>query len=191
MGPRPCGRGRPEAAGQCLQRPAGFNGATALRPWTVVYAAESGRGAFRLQWGHGLAAVDGRKPRADRHQAKASMGPRPCGRGRAARACTWSPSWPASMGPRPCGRGRAGTTTTTIRRAPSFNGATALRPWTAHHVLGVDWEADHCFNGATALRPWTASQPPPGRTRPSSFNGATALRPWTDQRRAITIAKRI
>ena len=84
-----------------------------------------------LQWGHGLAAVDGcwppcsrrarscfngatalrpwtgRQPRRIRQPPRrASMGPRPCGRGRSqARARGTVQVW-ASMGPRPCGRGR-------------------------------------------------------------------------------------
>ena len=84
-----------------------FNGATALRPWTAecdgpaadykvglqwghglaavdgALAATTPAEARELQWGHGLAAVDGGADRAWRHlPLRASMGPRPCGRGR-------------------------------------------------------------------------------------------------------------
>ena len=62
-----------------------------------------------LQWGHGLAAVDGAYPG------------------------------------QPLGQNH------------SFNGATALRPWTV--VLFATSAAEvECFNGATALRPWTGPQ---------------------------------
>ena len=214
MGPRPCGRGRRAAARQppcqdgCFNgatalrpwtggqpvRSAGmrtsFNGATALRPWTVRgkpqpiipdstlqwghgLAAVDGIGnAFlmcadiTLQWGHGLAAVDGRARRIRRRRRSASMGPRPCGRGRSS----------ARSEPQ--------------RYFPSFNGATALRPWTEDGQRSL-YVLDLGFNGATALRPWTAGIWPLTRSFPSAsmgprpcgrcgrFNGATALRPWT------------
>ena len=37
----------------------GFNGATALRPWTGGDGDGMEQARDRLQWGHGLAAVDG------------------------------------------------------------------------------------------------------------------------------------
>ena len=85
-----------------------------------------------LQWGHGLAAVDGRCSRTSCSAGRASMGPRPCGRGRSQ----------AMPGGRP---------------ARSFNGATALRPWTANQGSELHCRR-HGFNGATALRPWTAGR---------------------------------
>ena len=133
-----------------------FNGATALRPW-MGELADVSAAVFRLQWGHGLAAVDGGNVYCGaRGPNGASMGPRPCGRG-------WAPAFPgepcahwlqwghglaavdgpprdrrhgraggASMGPRPCGRGwlliAAGVAAAAII---GFNGATALRPWMA------------------------------------------------------------
>ena len=88
------------------------------------------------------------------HQA--SMGPRPCGRGRR-RSCGRRRCGPcASMGPRPCGRGRVCGTFWTWRKPTCFNGATALRPWTAITRRATAARAP-CFNGATALRPWTAA----------------------------------
>ena len=36
-----------------------FNGATALRPWTEVWPCDGDDESLVLQWGHGLAAVDG------------------------------------------------------------------------------------------------------------------------------------
>ena len=38
-----------------------FNGATALRPWTVLRRMAEWAAKHELQWGHGLAAVDGRQ----------------------------------------------------------------------------------------------------------------------------------
>ena len=38
---------------------ASFNGATALRPWTDRQVGICRTSVFELQWGHGLAAVDG------------------------------------------------------------------------------------------------------------------------------------
>ena len=107
----------------------GFNGATALRPWTDRPA----------------------KKRAP--VSPASMGPRPCGRGRAAPAAASPPS-------------------------SGFNGATALRPWTAVQ-LAIGLTVGVGFNGATALRPWTVPTARAATTGRTSFNGATALRPWT------------
>ena len=107
MGPRPCGRGR--RVRRRHARP---------RRWASMGPRPCGRGrldlalvyepaAVGLQWGHGLAAVDGDPPgRRHARRGRASMGPRPCGRGRT--------------------RPQAGH-----GRAARFNGATALRPWTA------------------------------------------------------------
>ena len=226
MGPRPCGRGRKDGfprfrvivklqwghglavdgnrPHQTSTGPSCFNGATALRPWTVRPPAAPPRVSRPLQWGHGLAAVDGycrlrhepapprsfngatalrpwtgrtgawctaherpasmgprpcgrgrqgRPRRGVGRPARASMGPRPCGRGRPRRAARGLRGPPASMGPRPCGRGRT-MTKEMHRRARSFNGATALRPWTAVTVSTM-WTGPGSFNGATALRPWT------------------------------------
>ena len=95
----------------CARRPheqatESFNGATALRPWTALVARHLGA-ADGLQWGHGLAAVDGmRRVRHHPPRVRASMGPRPCGRGRRRRPRLRRQGRPASMGPRPCGRGR-------------------------------------------------------------------------------------
>ena len=133
MGPRPCGRGR--AAGGSINL-----------------------GTTLLQWGHGLAAVDGREPPRPRTRRRASMGPRPCGRGRSKGRGQAVYPGAASMGPRPCGRGRLVESEVRGPMLTSFNGATALRPWTAlrpdctHRTI-------RCFNGATALRPWTEPQP--------------------------------
>ena len=207
MGPRPCGRGRggrvydyaggavvlqwghglaavdgPWMASTRSTSTSCFNGATALRPWTVAstgglrvssyelqwghgLAAVDGVAACRLeqalellQWGHGLAAVDGaRRHRAPKEGARASMGPQPCGRGRRSPCTGFRAAAGASMGPRPCGRGR-------IDRPPRPRAAPAAsmgpRP---------------CGRGRRSFS-WSGMR---GRSR--SFNGATALRPWTGQ----------
>ena len=54
---------RPWTAMSAARRSAtasGFNGATALRPWTAAPLAGFVVAVVVLQWGHGLAAVDGR-----------------------------------------------------------------------------------------------------------------------------------
>ena len=83
-----------------------FNGATALRPWTGIALRRIRFCLAKLQWGHGLAAVDGRSPTRSTRWPGASMGPRPCGRGRLALRGLPVRCRQASMGPRPCGRGR-------------------------------------------------------------------------------------
>ena len=108
MGPRPCGRGRDESSDGALERVAGLQ-------WGHGLAAVDGGQPRRpyqartrgLQWGHGLAAVDGRRS----HAAAGAEGL-------------------ASMGPRPCGRGRRAVPRAPVMAPASFNGATALRPWT-------------------------------------------------------------
>ena len=159
-----------------------FNGATALRPWTAEHGWPQPRKSSWLQWGHGLAAVDGRcEYGVIAEPTPASMGPRPCGRGRRPKSGRRRVPCMASMGPRPCGRGR---------RVNARNGdrAAAELQW-GHGLAAVDGRSPKqnppariwCFNGATALRPWTALAP--SRCMPSwkCFNGATALRPWTDR----------
>ena len=88
-------------------RRAGFNGATALRPWTAATGGGKPVGRTRLQWGHGLAAVDGEAAQATlraRHELQ-------WGHGLAAvDGNAWRSLW---------------------KQTTCFNGATALRPWTA------------------------------------------------------------
>ena len=159
MGPRPCGRGRKNEGlrnllGDVLQwghglaavdgrtgrmrrrRPTGFNGATALRPWTASSRLSSCARASSLQWGHGLAAVDGSQP------------------------------WSAPS------------------RVWGFNGATALRPWTERidcpaELGGCGLQWGHGLAAVDGIRHATAPYPSIG------FNGATALRPWTAGRRRL------
>ena len=54
-----------------------------MRPWTAGKGPRRPHTRLKLQWGHGLAAVDGRSLGWIEMMAEeASMGPRPCGRGR-------------------------------------------------------------------------------------------------------------
>ena len=179
MGPRPCGRGRAVGDPTLIARYSRFNGATALRPWTVGdevrYALGGTRfnGATALRpWtdsiddgytvpSHSFNGATALRPwtgappaqrsrtgkcfngatalrpwtawrRRCRHDGNgpASMGPRPCGRGRSSSRRPAAQSCPASMGPRPCGRGREKRVMDSIMPEICFNGATALRPWT-------------------------------------------------------------
>ena len=154
MGPRPCGRGRRRRRRRTAST-ARFNGATALRPWTVVPGDGALGGRDVLQWGHGLAAVDGSR----------TVKPVGAGGGGFNGATALRP-WTEKAG-----------------RAPSlgyfgFNGATALRPWTADYILQS--ETGHQLQWGHGLAAvdggWGRRS---GRCGPGCFNGATALRPWT------------
>src|SRR5579875_2136875 len=157
----------------------GFNGATAIRPWRHYTRQGACKGRYLLQWSHGHTAVETLVHCvAHREVLRASMEPRPYGRGDtpavddervAGKALQWSHGhtavetaaqsgrstqnmW-ASMEPRPYGRGdfvdwRAGQ-----RRAFRFNGATAIRPWRLRGRPRRPTEFRR-FNGATAIRPW-------------------------------------
>ena len=141
-----------------------FNGTTALRPWTEKQYGGTPPDQYVLQWGHGLAAVDGLIGRPARigprmlqwgHGLAAVDGPEGV-RGQGAHG--------ASMGPRPCGRGRRAKPAYRRTRELCFNGATALRPWTVR-TCGAGAPVWTRFNGATALRPWTAHTGRRGRGR--------------------------
>ena len=127
MGPRPNGRGKAALKASSL-RASRVNGAAAKRPRKV----EAGRaliGKSLRQWGRGQTAAESTCPLFGANYPPASMGPRPNGRGKAAKIL--SVGWthgvngaaakrprkvahhaagrtvpPASMGPRPNGRGK-------------------------------------------------------------------------------------
>ena len=107
MGPRPFGRGRRAGAPCGVTRTCSFNGAATFRP-RKGSASTSGRGSqsgfngaatfrprkvaldrvlsaqgIQLQWGRDLSAAEGAQPEPD-GAPRASMGPRPFGRGRRA-----------------------------------------------------------------------------------------------------------
>ncbi len=132
MGPRPCDRGRlgryNEMAVLSMVRLQWVHGLVTVGD---PLGHRQGPSWTRLQWVHGLVTVgDERRLSQGSTEAKASMGPRPCDRGRQELcSCDGSPiklQWVhglvtvgdhtiattkeyldcASMGPRPCDRGR-------------------------------------------------------------------------------------
>src|SRR5260370_42501453 len=108
-----------------------FNGATSCRTWKLHISYLANQSAASLQWGHVLSDVETIRPRLSSSiLPKASMGPRPVGRGNHTGAKPRIPTiimlqWghvlsdletpsmadlpasvqAASMGPRPVGRG--------------------------------------------------------------------------------------
>ena len=130
MGPRPCGRGR------------------------AVLAADALGMDMKLQWGHGLAAVDGAYVDGLQGTSAASMGPRPCGRGR---TVDIAPEIMECAGLQ-WGHGLAAVD----GMVKAHDWAKVRRLQWGHGLAAVDGRfgvsaasAESSFNGATALRPWT------------------------------------
>ena len=96
-----------ELAGGCQ----GFNGAATFRSRKVVREVACPP-PIVLQWGRDLSVAEGagNVGRGARHATRASMGPRPFGRGRVIAGVQAAGIAAASMGPRPFGRGRCGNT---------------------------------------------------------------------------------
>ena len=108
---------------------------------------------------------------------RASMGPRPRGRGWRLARHIGRADGQASMGPRPRGRGWVPVH---MGRRMAAAASMGPRPRGRGWRLASHWcpSCGSCFNGATAARPWMAlPRLPPGIGRPC-FNGATAARPW-------------
>ncbi len=159
---------------------ASFNAATASRPWRTPVATWCQTAPDTLQCGHGLSAVENNPPVArSRSSGRASMRPRPLGRGERSTLCpirlhpggfnaaTASRPWRTCSRPR-----RPGA------RLVGFNAATASRPWRTGCRPGRRCSG-RGFNAATASRPWRTRTPRNGpRRRTRSFNAATASRPW-------------
>ena len=149
-----------------------------MRPWKE----EAGQGWFEtaaaLQWGHDLAAVKGALRRTSLPAGRRLQWGHDLA---AVEGCRWAYGWRrrgvASMGPRPCGRGRRGRVGAFGDMAAGFNGATTLRPWKARARRALRC-GRRCFNGATTLRPWKGLQGLGKRLDRLGFNGATTLRPW-------------
>ena len=216
MGPRPNGRGKSRRRRRrCL---AGrVNGAAAKRPRKAPGGRHAVRPAAARQWGRGQTAAERRVPlpgprlapmsrqwgrgqtaaeRASsvaRHDrpVRASMGPRPNGRGKLVRAIyeleiherQWGrgqtaaesrfPLGPhneprASMGPRPNGRGKNAAPARQCVPCRGVNGAAAKRPrkgWRCMRTTALSWSV----NGAAAKRPRKACGPrrPPADVRAS------------------------
>ncbi len=132
MGPRRHRRGDtpvPRASGSTRAR---FNGATASPPWRPREQRREWERTNRLQWGHGVTAVETRDRTIQRVAGPlASMGPR-----RHRRGDTMGLSRPSD----------------TVSALQWGHGVTAVETW-----LFVPESADSnsdCFNGATASPPW-------------------------------------
>ena len=182
MGPRPDGRGRRRPVLTYKPEKDGVNGAAAGWPRKAERPRQIAEVVMR-QWGRGRMAAEGnsftfrfeeagsvngaaagwpRKGRGRRERRpprRASMGPRPDGRGRCGHPCRPSrgrprvngaaAGWPrkvglpsppahthpASMGPRPDGRGRSCSPARASRPPRSVNGAAAGWPRKARHNL--------------------------------------------------------
>ena len=182
---------------------AGFNAATTRRPWRTWFKTRPGGGKIELQCGHDPKAVENasriilargtagfnaattRRPWRTRsackpasHVTRASMRPRPEGRGERRRnavvqrartrlQCGHDPKavengclrqnhavWGrASMRPRPEGRGELPSTSCRQVVAQRFNAATTRRPWRTDYTAGSGRYSLR-FNAATTRRPW-------------------------------------
>ncbi len=155
-----------------------------------------------LQWGHDLSVVESRvEPLAEPLVVRASMGPRPLGRGISGRAVATRPSGPQLQW---------GHDLSVVEscRSPAYGLPRSALQW-GHDLSVVEsdsvgrWtRADARFNGATTSRSWNPlwrrrcnARPGPlqwghdlsvvesrARSRPASwargFNGATTSRSW-------------
>ena len=140
MGPRPFGRGRP-ACPACRRLVARFNGAATFRSRKVYWPDTMFSVARLLQWGRDLSVAEGVCIcHHGRAHHKASMGPRPFGRGRLEDAEVAGVMLQASMGPRPFGRGRREAGSRPAARGPASMGPRPFgrgRLYYRHHGAGV------------------------------------------------------
>ena len=84
-----------------------FNGATAFQPWKVKTTTSHQTRSTKLQWGHGISAVESVvSGSSDFHAMPASMGPRHFSRGKNYSTLRYCPAVVASMGPRHFSRGK-------------------------------------------------------------------------------------
>ena len=200
MGPRPFGRGRRTGLSKAAQsrllqwgrdlsvaegcwrcRPTAprcrrFNGAATFRSRKAVKDLRRLYALYALQWGRDLSVAEGddsisRTPStgrasmgprpfgrgrrtfgaADYLAHRASMGPRPFGRGRQMPSNIRAVHGQASMGPRPFGRGRQICAVCRPKRGPRFNGAATFRSRKAAADLSSGLRS-RCFNGAATFR---------------------------------------
>ena len=100
-----------------------------MRPWMACVGADSSGRCPQLQWGHGLAAVDGVPLATTVMLAVGFNGATALRPWMAAESFRTPQACLASMGPRPCGRGWLRPCPERIAERGGFNGATALRPW--------------------------------------------------------------
>ena len=146
-----------------------FNAATARRPWRTRWTMASvpvTDGGFNAATARRPWRTSALRPWKQLTVCKASMRPRPEGRGERPVPATSEPARAsASMRPRPEGRGERGRDQC-CRLTPSrFNAATARRPWRTARGLNGSTLPQTRFNAATARRPWRTALTPAGRER--------------------------
>jgi len=226
MGPRPIGRGnglRLNPGGRCLQS---FNGATSNRTWKRSWRRQTYPGGDRLQWGHVQSDVETRRQEAGSAPAsalqwghvqsdvetqlpgeaayfdtRASMGPRPIGRGnyvvrsasRSVMACfngatsnrTWKRPLPVSTATR-CSQLQWGHVQSDVETRPLKSTTRLFWKLQWGHVQS-DVETMQrlrlhtallSFNGATSNRTWKHLPSPTASPISLGFNGATSNRTW-------------
>ncbi len=192
-----------------------INAAMAFGPWRTVEANEPFNQVQLLQCGHGPRAVeDLAESDGERVAGRASMRPRPEGRGEPRLRHPLRRRRLASMRPRPEGRGEPTEGAwSTASGTWGFNAATARRPWRTIHRAFKTRMCPHalqCGRGPKAVEnvvprrghhhPVEASMRPrpegrgehrgqdqqrPGERR---FNAATARRPWRTRRVGAGVA---
>ena len=197
MGPRPDGRGKIAMSGGFIalaMRQWGRGQTAAERPGARL----CGRNGFLRQWGRGQTAAE----RSCGRRLLAGRIPRQWGRGQTAaerlRGLAKVGTGKASMGPRPDGRGKAHNFWHGLRSG-SVNGAAARRPRKGLRPVGItivvlrQWGRGQTaaeraerrlhgsrlgrVNGAAARRPRKAIPLVTVRSRRGSVNGAAARRP--------------
>ena len=204
-------RTRRSPAASAIRRCQRFNAATARRPWRTRSRMQLRTGCeLRLQCGHGPKAVENARHASGQVTVtgRASMRPRPEGRGEPANASSACDVLVARL---QCGHGpkaveNAARTCQRDGRPIGFNAATARRPWRTldgrtaartgsctlqcgHGPKAVEntmtrrRRPAHCgssFNAATARRPWRTCirRCNDAAAGSASFNAATARRPW-------------
>ena len=106
-GPRPRGRGWAACRSRCSFWLTGFNGATAARPWMAPCPPAPAAPPPSFNWATAARPRMGVRRRHSGPDRRASIGPRPRGRGWAVHGAVRARLEGASMGPRPRGRGWA------------------------------------------------------------------------------------
>ena len=105
-----------------------FNGAATFRSRNVGEGAKREAAPHQLQWGRDLSVAEcTRGAGGNGRRGRASMGPRPFGRGMRGKSVAQAPQGQASMGPRPFGRGMPKKRRKGSLSSCSFNGAATFR----------------------------------------------------------------
>ena len=187
MGPRPFSRGNAGVQALSTQLNRASMGPRPFSRGNESAATSDSTTAARLQWGHGLSAVEIGAVAAGVVSARlASMGPRPFSRGNGVSAVAGR--FPYYGG---------------------FNGATAFQPWKSarnlRHAPSARWlqwghglsaveivlrselvvEADAASMGPRPFSRGNGRREARRGPGPRSFNGATAFQPWKSERRML------